>query len=93
MIPSPILKVLSTLLCQMVRHLLFGGQACVWYGAAEFSRDCDVVILVNEEKTFTHWSRKVGGSIPWAATPDRISDGKPGDVPIRSVSGGLAILA
>ncbi len=24
-----------------------GGQACVFYGAAEFSRDCDVVILAN----------------------------------------------
>jgi hypothetical protein len=26
-----------------------GGQACVFYGAAEFSRDCDVVILANSE--------------------------------------------
>jgi hypothetical protein len=25
-----------------------GGQACVFYGAAEFSRDCDIVILSNE---------------------------------------------
>jgi hypothetical protein len=25
-----------------------GGQACVFYGAAEFSRDCDVVILCDE---------------------------------------------
>ena len=25
-----------------------GGQACVFYGAAEFSRDCDVLILANE---------------------------------------------
>ena len=43
MIPNPILKVLSTLSCHMVRHLLIGGQACVLYGAAEFSRDCDLV--------------------------------------------------
>jgi hypothetical protein len=28
-----------------VRYLLMGGQACVLYGAAEFSRDCDIVIL------------------------------------------------
>lgn len=32
----------------MVRHLLIGGQACVLYGAAEFSRDCDIVILAEE---------------------------------------------
>lgn len=28
-----------------VRALLMGGQACVWYGAAEFSRDTDFAIL------------------------------------------------
>ncbi len=28
-----------------VRALLMGGQACVFYGAAEFSRDTDLVIL------------------------------------------------
>lgn len=28
-----------------VRCLLMGGQACVWYGAAEFSRDVDLAIL------------------------------------------------
>ena len=33
----------------MVRHLLIGGQACVLYGAAEFSRDCDLVILADSE--------------------------------------------
>ena len=49
MIPNPILKVLSTLSCHMVRHLLIGGQACVLYGAAEFSRDCDLVILADDE--------------------------------------------
>ncbi len=48
MIPNPILKVLSTMSCHTVRHLLIGGQACVLYGAAEFSRDCDIVILAEE---------------------------------------------
>lgn len=24
-----------------------GGQACVFYGAAEFSRDCDIVIVAD----------------------------------------------
>ena len=28
-----------------VRCLLMGGQACVFYGAAEFSRDIDLAIL------------------------------------------------
>ena len=45
MIPSPIHKVLSTLSTHQVRYLLMGGQACVFYGAAEFSRDCDIAIL------------------------------------------------
>lgn len=49
MIPNPILKVLSTLSSLEVRHLLMGGQACVFYGAAEFSRDCDIVIVADDE--------------------------------------------
>jgi len=32
-----------------VRALLMGGQACVLYGAAEFSRDTDLAILSNSE--------------------------------------------
>jgi hypothetical protein len=31
-----------------VRALLMGGQACVLYGAAEFSRDVDLAILADE---------------------------------------------
>lgn len=49
MIPNPIHKVLSTLSSHAVRRLLMGGQACVFYGAAEFSRDCDIVILADGE--------------------------------------------
>lgn len=49
MIPNPIHKVLSTLSSRAVRHLLMGGQACVFYGAAEFSRDCDVVIAADDD--------------------------------------------
>jgi hypothetical protein len=30
-----------------VRALLMGGQACVFYGAAEFSRDTDFVIFAD----------------------------------------------
>jgi hypothetical protein len=32
-----------------VRALLMGGQACVFYGAAEFSRDVDLVILAEPQ--------------------------------------------
>jgi hypothetical protein len=43
--PSPILKVLSTIRQNGVRSLLMGGQACVLYGAAEFSRDTDIMVV------------------------------------------------
>ena len=42
--PSPIRKVLSSMQTHRVRALLMGGQACVFYGAAEFSRDVDFAI-------------------------------------------------
>ena len=45
MTPNPILKVLSTFKKHRVKSLLIGGQACIIYGAAEFSRDSDFVIL------------------------------------------------
>lgn len=47
MIPSPILRVLSSMRAHRVRALLMGGQACVSYGAAEFSRDVDLAILAS----------------------------------------------
>ena len=47
MIPNPILKVLSSMRAHRVRALLMGGQACVFYGAAEFSRDTDLAILAD----------------------------------------------
>jgi len=34
---------------RQVRALLMGGQACVFYGAAEFSRDTDLIILADSE--------------------------------------------
>jgi hypothetical protein len=45
LIPSPIRKALSTIRGHQVAHLLMGGQACVLYGAAEFSRDLDLALL------------------------------------------------
>ena len=41
LIPSRIRKVLFTMAAHRVRALLMGGQACVFYGAAEFSHDTD----------------------------------------------------
>jgi hypothetical protein len=49
LIPSPIGKVLSILRKYRVRALLMGGQACILYGAAEFSRDIDIAILASDE--------------------------------------------
>ena len=49
MTPSPILKVLSIFQKHNVKSLLIGGQACIIYGAAEFSRDSDFIILCDPE--------------------------------------------
>jgi hypothetical protein len=46
---SPIPKVLSTFLEHNVKALLIGGQACILYGAAEFSRDIDITIMISPE--------------------------------------------
>ena len=47
MIPSPIRTVLSSIEARRVRALLMGGQACILYGAAEFSRDTDLAVLAS----------------------------------------------
>jgi len=49
LIRSPIHKVLSTVKSCSVQFLLTGGQACILYGAAEFSRDTDIVLLASED--------------------------------------------
>lgn len=49
MIPNPIHKVLSIFQSCEVRALLMGGQACVFYGGAEFSRDTDFAILAEAD--------------------------------------------
>ncbi len=49
MIPIQILRVLSTIRTYDVRALLMGGQACVLYGAAEYSRDLDLAVLATPE--------------------------------------------
>ncbi len=47
--PNPTQTVLSSMQRHGVRCLLMGGQACVFYGAAEFSRDVDFAILAEPE--------------------------------------------
>jgi hypothetical protein len=47
LIPNPIRRVLSSIEANRVRALLMGGQACVLYGAAEFSRDTDLAVLAS----------------------------------------------
>ncbi len=49
MSPSPIHKVLSIFRTHRVRALLMGGQACILYGGAEFSRDIDLAVLADEK--------------------------------------------
>ncbi len=48
MIPIQILRVLSTIQQFDVPALLMGGQACVLYGAAEYSRDLDLAVLATD---------------------------------------------
>jgi len=49
LIPNPIHKVLSIFQSCEVRALLMGGQACVFYGGAEFSRNTDFAILADTD--------------------------------------------
>jgi len=49
LIQSPIHRVLLTFQAGGLQYLLMGGQACVLYGAAEFSRDIDIAVSADEE--------------------------------------------
>ena len=57
---NPILKVLSSIRAHGVRAPLMGGQACVFYGAAEFSRDTDLAILASKDN-FARLSKSLKG--------------------------------
>ena len=48
LIPNPIRKALSSMKQSGVRSLLMGGQACIFYGGAEFSRDVDLLIATDD---------------------------------------------
>jgi hypothetical protein len=45
--PNPIATALSSIQQRQVRALVMGGQACVLYGAAEFSRDLDLALSLS----------------------------------------------
>jgi hypothetical protein len=47
--PSPILRALSSIRKSGAKTLLMGGQACIFYGAAEFSRDLDLLVLADAD--------------------------------------------
>lgn len=47
MSPTPIRQVLSTIQTSGTQALLMAGQACVLYGAAQFSKDLDFLILAD----------------------------------------------
>ncbi len=49
MIPIQILRVLSTIQQFDVPAPLMGGQACVLYGAAEYSRNLDLAVLATDD--------------------------------------------
>jgi hypothetical protein len=49
LIPTPIRQVLSTMQANGVQALLMGGQACVFYGAAQVSKDIDFIVLADAE--------------------------------------------
>ncbi len=49
MTQNPILKVLFTFQKFGIKSLLIGGQACIIYGAAEFSKDSDFIIFCDYE--------------------------------------------
>lgn len=47
-VPPSVDTVLETMARHGVKALLMGGQACVFYGASEFSRDVDFAILADD---------------------------------------------
>jgi hypothetical protein len=46
---NPVISVLFTFQKHRVKYLLMGGQACILYGAAEFTRDTDFCVLCDEK--------------------------------------------
>ncbi len=55
-IQSPIPRALSIFLKHRVEALLTRGQACILYGAAEFSHDIDLAVMISSKnlKNYKH---------------------------------------
>ena len=66
MIPTPILTVLSIFRKNGVQTLLMGGQACVFYGAAQVSKDVDLALLA-EPANIERLLRALTGARPLLA--------------------------
>lgn len=49
LIPTPIRQVLFTIQNNGIQVLLMGGQACVFYGAAQVNKDIDLLLLAGEK--------------------------------------------
>jgi hypothetical protein len=56
LIPTLIRQVLSTLRTNGVQALLMGGQACVFYGAAQVSKVIDLVLLAEPARDRAYWA-------------------------------------
>jgi len=69
---SPILRALSSIRKSGTKTLLMGGQACVFYGAAEFSRDLDRLILADPQNLIV-FARRSRISMP-TRLPSRLSN-------------------
>jgi hypothetical protein len=72
--PNPIRRVLSSMREHDVRALLMGGQACILYGAAEFSRDTDFAVLASPRNLGRLRSALAGLDAPVIAVPDFRAD-------------------
>lgn len=95
MIPIQILRVLSTIQRYDVSALLMGGQACVLYGAAEYSRDLDLAVLATSADVLALRTSVTGvssrGGQAFSARSCKVSTSRRGGHPgLRDVDGALA---
>ena len=68
MIPTPIRQVLSTFQTNGVQALLMGGQACIFYGAAQVSKDVEDVDVMTRLRGMPEfaalWERRTAFAEP-----------------------------
>jgi hypothetical protein len=63
--PTLIHRVLSLIQKHHLQALLMGGQACILYGAAEFSKDFDFILLLDAEnlKNFSNFAGELKAEV------------------------------